>query len=176
MHRKVELVASVTNITNSCIEFLENEIIKSKDDGRVRSAYFTLIDIFLNNTNIDKKWLELFQEAFEIAIVDRTFKNHVKVFIKYLKILNNLKKNEMLLTKSIEMLNIYPKEYIPLDMICRIYTEKFNNTDFPFNVSCVLSNFLIFCLARFVDDDAFCVRRKSLAMMRSKYMPINCLQ
>lgn len=135
MHRKVELVASVTNLTNSCIEFLQNEITNSKDEGRVRSAYLTLIDIFMNNTNIDKKWMELFQEAFEIAIVDRTFKNHIKVFIKYLKILNNLKKYELLLSKAIEMLSIYPDEYIPLDMICRVYTEKFTETDFPFNVS-----------------------------------------
>lgn len=79
--------------------------------------------------------MELFQEAFEIAIVDRTFKNHIKVFIKYLKILNNLKKYELLLSKAIEMLSIYPDEYIPLDMICRVYTEKFTETDFPFNVS-----------------------------------------
>lgn len=135
MHRKVELVASVTNLTNSCIEFLQNEITESKDEGRVRSAYLALIDIFMNNTNIDKKWLELFQEAFEVAIADRTFNNHVKVFIKYLKILNNLKKYELLLAKSIEMLNIYPNEYIPLDMICRIYTEQFTETNFPFNVS-----------------------------------------
>lgn len=90
----------------------------------------------MNNTNIDKKWLELFQEAFEIAIVDRTFNNHIKVFIKYLKILNHLKKYELLLTKAIEMLSIYPDEYIPLDMICRVYTEKFAEKDFPFNVSC----------------------------------------
>lgn len=138
VHRKVELVASVTNLTNSCVEFLQNEITKSKDDARVRSAYLALIDIYMNNSNtiIDKKWLELFREAFEIAIVDRTFNNHVKVFVKYLKILMNLKKEEQLLTKCIEMLGIYPDEYIPLDMICRIYTEKFNEKDFPFNVSC----------------------------------------
>lgn len=135
VHRKVELVASVTNLTNSCIEFLQKEITKSKDEGRVRSAYLSLIDVYMNNTNIDKKWLELFQEAFEIAIVDRTFNNHVKVFIKYLKILNNLKKYELLLTKAIDMLSIYPNEYIPLDMICRIYTEKFDDPEFPFNVS-----------------------------------------
>lgn len=135
VHRKVELIASVTSLTNQCIEFLQNEITESKDEGRVRSAYFTLIDIYMNNTNIDKKWLELFQEAFEIAIVDRTFNNHVKVFIKYLKILNNLKRYELLLSKASEMLSIYPDEYIPLDMICRIYTEKFNETDNPFDVS-----------------------------------------
>lgn len=135
MHRKVELVASVTSLTNSCIEFLQNEITKSKDESRVRSAYLTLIDVYMNNTNIDKKWLELFREAFEIAIVDRTFNNHVKVFIKYLKILNNLKMYELLLTKAIEMLSIYPNEYIPLDMICRIYTEKFDDPEFSFNVS-----------------------------------------
>lgn len=125
----------MANLTNSCIEFLQNEITRSEDKARVRSAYFTLIDVYMNNTNIDKKWLELFQEAFAIAIQDRTFNNHVKVFIKYLKILNNLKKCEMLLTKLIEMLNIYPNEYTPLDMICRIYTEKFTEVDFPFNVS-----------------------------------------
>lgn len=135
MHRKVELVASVTNLTNACIEFLQNEITKSKDEGRVRSAYLTLIDIFMNNTNIDRKWLELFQEAFEVVIVDRTFNNHVKVFIKYLKILNHQKKYDLLLCKSTEMLSIYPDEYIPLDMICRVYTEKYTETDFPFNVS-----------------------------------------
>lgn len=136
VHRKIELVASVTNLTNSCIEFLQKEITKSKDEARVRSAYLTLINIYMNNTNIDKKWLELFQEAFEIAIQDRAFNKHVKVFIKYLKILNNLKKYDLLLTKAIEMHSIYPSEYIPLDMICRIYTEKFNEADFPFNVSC----------------------------------------
>lgn len=134
----MELVASVTSLTNSCVEFLQHEITKSKDEARVRSAYLALIDIYMNNSNttIDKKWRELFQEAFEIAIVDRTFNNHVNVFIKYLKILMNLKKEELLLTKCIEMLGIYPDEYIPLDMICRIYAEKFNETDFPFNVSC----------------------------------------
>lgn len=125
----------MTVLTSPCIELLEKEVRNAKDEERVRSAYVTLIDIYMNNTNIDKKWLELLREAFEIAIVDRTFNNHVNVYIKYLKILNHLKKYDVLLAKAIDLLNFYPNEYIPIDMICRIYTEKFNDPEFPFDVS-----------------------------------------
>lgn len=172
VHRKIELVASVTSLTNSCIEFLKKEITKSKDESRVRSAYFTLIEIFMNNTCIDKKWLELFQEAFELVIDDRTFNNHVKVFIKYLKILNHLKKYEMVLTKSVEMLSIYPNEYFPLDMICRIYSENFAQPEFPFDVSFGSASGCVLLKRRPIWINAY-FHRKLLALALLKNMRIN---
>lgn len=135
VHRKLETCALVTKTTNACIEILHNEITQSTDENRVRSAYNSLLEIYMSNTNIDKSWLELFRETFEIAIAERTTRNHVKVFIKYLKILNHLKRYELLLKRSLEMLSIYPDEYIPLDMICHVYVQMFNQKDFPFNVS-----------------------------------------
>lgn len=135
MHKKLETIALVTKYTNACIEILNKEVSTSNDEDRVKSAYNSLLEIYLQSSGIDKCWLPLFKNVFEIAIADTSTRNHVKKFNKYLKILNNLKENELLLKKSQEMLRIYPREYIPLEFICRVFAETYEQTDFNFSVS-----------------------------------------
>lgn len=135
VHKKLESCALVNKTTNACIDILKAEIDSANEEKRVRSAYKCLLEIYMNNTNIDKSWLELFRETLEIAISDRTMKNHIKVFNKYLKILKQLKQYELLLKRSLEMLSMYPNEYIPLDMICYVYVETYHRPGFCFNVS-----------------------------------------
>lgn len=135
VHRKLGLIAEINKLTNDAIEILENEVKKSEDETRARSAYLTLMQIYMSQAAIDKKWLPLFKETFEVFIGDRTINNHLAKFLKYLKLLNRMKEYELVLKHSLDCLNIYPKEYIPLDMICRIYTETLNQSDFSFDVS-----------------------------------------
>lgn len=89
----------------------------------------------MQGREVDKKWLELFKETFEIAIADRSAREHSKKFTKYLKILNHLKRWPLLLKRCDEMLNLYPKEYNPLELICRVYAETFEDNDFNFEVN-----------------------------------------
>lgn len=92
----------------------------------------------MNNTNIDREWLQLFEETFEIFIGDRTIPQHSFKFLKYLKILKKLNKNELLIKKAQEMLSIYPKEYIPLELLCKIYVDHFDEIDSSFDVRFLL--------------------------------------
>lgn len=136
MHKKLQVCALVVKTTSACIEILQNEVTSSNDQKRVRSAYKTLVDIYMFDTAKDKLWLPLFRESFEFMISDRTINDHSKLYIKYLKILKKLKDyDDVLLKSSIEMLGMYPKEYIPLDMICWVYVQKYKQNDDTFKVS-----------------------------------------
>lgn len=135
MHRKLQVCALVTKTTNPCIKILQNEVNSAADQKRVRSAYKTLVEIFMGDMCKDKSWLSLFREAFEFIITDRTINDHCQLYIKYLKILKKLKEYDVLLQNSIEMLSMYPKEYIPLDMICWVYVQKYKQNDHTFKVS-----------------------------------------
>lgn len=134
VHRKLEFCAAIVTLINKCISILANEIKNAKDNGRVRSAYETLLQIYMNNTNIDREWLPLFEETFEIFIGDRTITQHTLKFIKYLKILKKQNKDELLVKRAQEMLSIYPKEYIPLELLCKVYIDNFSETDSSFDV------------------------------------------
>lgn len=135
VHRKLEDCALVTKLTNNCIEILQNEITNANDENRVRSAYESLLEIYMQAKETDKKWLELFKETFEIALADRGGRDHVKKFNKYLKILNHLKRWPLLLKRCDEMINLYRKEYVPLELICRVYAETFEDNEFTFEVN-----------------------------------------
>lgn len=135
VHKKLQVCALVVKTTSACIKILQNEVTSSNDQKRVRSAYKTLTDIYMFDTAKDKSWLPLFRESFEFVISDRTINDHCKLYIKYLKILKKLKDYDVLLKKSIEMLEMYPKEYIPLDMICWVYVQKYKQNDDTFRVS-----------------------------------------
>lgn len=135
VHAKLQVCALVTKTTNACIAILQNEVNSATDQKRVRSAYKTLVEIYMGDTCKDKSWLTLFRESFEFIIADRTIKDHCKFYIKYVKILKKLKEYDDLLKSSIEMLSMYPKEYIPLDMICWVYVKKCKQNDKTFNVS-----------------------------------------
>lgn len=130
----MELCATMVKLINACISILANEIRNSSDNDRVRSAYETLLNIYMNNTNIDREWLPIFQETFEIFIGDRTIPQHTHKFIKYVKILKKLGKDELLVKRAQEMLAIYPKEYIPLELLCKIYVDRFNEADSTLDV------------------------------------------
>lgn len=125
VHKQLEVCALVTKVTNTCIEILDNEVNASNDPAQIQSAYKSLVEIYMTCLNIDKTWLQLFRKAFESVIQDQSIRDHSKVYIKYLKILKNLKQYEVLLDHSIHMLEFYPNEYIPLDMICWIYVSKY---------------------------------------------------
>lgn len=115
-------------MTNTCIEILDNDIKNSSsgdDEAHIQSAYKSLIEIYMTCSNIEKNWLPLFQKAFESVIKDQSIRDHSKVYIKYLKILKNLKDYAALLDNSIHMLEFYPNEFIPLDMICWIYVSLY---------------------------------------------------
>lgn len=134
VHKKLQVCALVVKTTSACVEILQNEVNSSNDQNRVRSAYKTLVDIYMFDTAKDKLWLPLFRESFEFVISDRTINEHCKLYIKYLKILKKLKDYDVLLKSSIEMLGMYPKEYIPLDMICWVYVQKYKQNDETFKV------------------------------------------
>lgn len=123
------MCALVTKLTATCIEILDNDINSSSDQAQIQSAYKSLVEIYMTCLNIEKNWLPLFRKAFESVIEDQSIRDHTKVYIKYLKILKNLKEYEVLLKKSIHMLEFYPNEYIPLDMICWIYVNKYGQND-----------------------------------------------
>lgn len=106
----------------------------SKDDKRVMSAYQSLVQIYMEPMNLDRMWLQLFREAFESIISDRTIHEHAKVYTKYLKILKHQKDFDALLAQSIAMLSLYPDEYVPLDMMCWLYVERLKETDAPYEV------------------------------------------
>lgn len=125
----MRLCALVVKISNACISILEEEVTKSNDKNRVFSAYQSLVHIYMEAMNVDKSWLQLFRESFESIINDRTIHEHAKVFTKYLRILKYLRDSKALLARSIEMLSLYPAEYVPLDMICWLYVERFKGID-----------------------------------------------
>lgn len=135
VHEKLQVCALASKTTNACIEILQNDVNTSNDQKRVRSAYKALVNIYMGDMCKDNVWLPLFRESFEFIITDRTIKDHCKYYIKYLKILKKLKDYDALLRSSIEMLHLYRKEYIPLDMICWIYVQKYKQNDQSFNVS-----------------------------------------
>lgn len=125
----MRLCALVVKISNQCIAILDDEVTESNDKNRVFSAYQSLVHIYMESSNVDKSWLQLFRESFEAIINDRTVHEHAKVFTKYLRILKYLRDSEALLAQSIEMLSLYPTEYVPLDMICWLYVERFKGVD-----------------------------------------------
>lgn len=130
----------MTKTTIVCIEILQNDVNSTEDGERVRSAYKSLVEIYMSCMNIDRNWLPLFRKAFESVLDDQTIRDHCKVYIKYLKILRNLNEYEMLMKSSVQMLEIYPTEYIPLDMICWIYVNDYHKKESSFEVSCVKWN------------------------------------
>lgn len=129
MHKQLEQCALVTKLTVICIEILENEVNTSNDDAQIQSAYKSLVEIYMTCSNIERNWLALFRKAFESLINDQSIRDHCKVYNKYLKILKNLKDHAALLDQSIKMLELYPTEYIPLEMVCWIYVNKFDQND-----------------------------------------------
>lgn len=138
VHKQLEECALVTKTTVACIEILQNEVNNmANDEARIRSAYKSLVEIYMNCMNIDKIWLPLFRKAFETVVNDPTIRDHCKVYIKYLKILKHLKDYEALVKSTIQMLEIYPNEFIPLEMICWVYVNKQNDIQFSFEVSFV---------------------------------------
>lgn len=136
MHKQLETCALANKTTVACIEILQDEANnKANDADRTRSAYKSLVEIYMTCMNIDRNWLELFRKAFESVVTDQTIRDHCKVYNKYLKILRNLKDYETLLKSTIRMLEIYPREFLPLDMVCWVYVNKYYDTDFRFEVS-----------------------------------------
>lgn len=89
----------------------------------------------MNCMNISKTWLPLSRQAFEAIVDDQQIQNHCKIYVKYLKILRNLEDYDALLKSALQMLEIYPNEYIPLDMVCMTYVNKYHHKDFDFQVS-----------------------------------------
>lgn len=132
VYKQLETTALVTKTTVTCIEILQNDVNSSSDEQRIQSAYKSLVEIYMTCMNIDRTWLPLFRKAFESVVDDQSIRDHNKVYIKYLKILRNLNEFDVLLKSAVKMLDIYPTEYIPLDMICLVYVDKYyeNNSDF----------------------------------------------
>lgn len=138
MHKQLEECALVAKTTVACIEILQNEVNNTaNDEARIRSAHKSLVEIYMNCVNIEKTWLPLFRKAFETVVSDQTIRDHCKIYIKYLKILRNLKDYEALVKSTVQMLEIYPNEFIPLEMICWVYVNKRDDKHFPFEVSFV---------------------------------------
>lgn len=133
----------MTKTILQCIEILQNEVNPKHDEKRIQSAYKSLVEIYMTCLNIERKWLPLFRKAFEFVISDSNIRDHCKIYIKYLKILKNLDENEMLLKSSTEMLESYPNEYIPMDMVCLVYVKNYNNPSFDFQVSGKFRNILL---------------------------------
>lgn len=134
VHAQLKVCALVTKLTAICIDILNNEVNASKDEAQIQSAYKSLVEIYMTCLNIEKNWLPLFRKAFESVIEDQSIRDHSKIYIKYLKILKNLREYEVLLNESIRMLEFYPNEYIPLDMVCWIYVNKYGENDICFEV------------------------------------------
>lgn len=134
IHKKLRLCALSVRTTNACIAILQTEVAESNNDKRVLSAYQSLVHIYMDLMNVDKMWLQLFRESFEFVISDRTIREHAKTFSKYLKILKFLKDSDALLASSIDMLALYPDEYVPLDMMCWLYVERFKDPDASYEV------------------------------------------
>lgn len=134
VHRKLQLCALSNKTSSACIAILQSEVTESKDDKRVLSAYQSLVHIYMEIMNVDRTWLQLFRESFEFVISDRTIHDHAKTYSKYLKILKYLKDSDALLAESIKMLALYPDEYVPLDMMCWLYVERFKETDASYEV------------------------------------------
>lgn len=134
VHKLLETCALVTKTSIVCIEILQDEVM-AQDELRVQSAYKSLVKIYMTCCNIERTWLTLFRKAFESVVSDKSFHDHCKVYIKYLKILRHLKEYETLLKCSVQMLELYPTEYIPLDMICWVYVNKYYEKDLNFDVS-----------------------------------------
>lgn len=152
MHKHLEISALVTKTTAACVEILQNET-KTEDAARIQSAYKSLVEIYMTCTNIERATWPLFRDAFESVIDDQSIRDHCKVYVKYLKILRNLKDNEALLKNSIKMLELYPNEYIPLEMICWVYVNNYEqnvlNIEVSFCNSCFKMDLIIsFCLFR----------------------------
>lgn len=136
MHKQLETCALANKTTVACIEILQDEANnEANDEERSRSAYKSLVEIYMTCMNVDRNWLELFRKAFESVVNDQTIRDHCKIYNKYLKILRNLKDYETLLKSSIQMIEIYPREFIPLEMVCWVYVNRYNDKDFRFKVS-----------------------------------------
>lgn len=135
VHKQLETCALVTKTTVACIEILQSEIEPSHDEKRIQSAFKSLVEIFMTCINIERTWLPLFRQAFESVVCDPSIRDHCKIYIKYLKILKNLKEFEALLKSAIQMLESYPDEYIPLDMVCMVYVKQFEGIAVDFSVS-----------------------------------------
>lgn len=134
IHKELETCALVVKTRIECIEILKEEV-NTNDEQRVYSAYKSLVEIYMNGTNIDRSWWAFFRQAFETVVGDSGIRNHNQVFIKYLKLLRNLKEFEPLLNSSIRMLELYPTEYIPMDMICWVNINKYQSQDLSVKVS-----------------------------------------
>lgn len=142
MYKQLETCALVNKQTVSCIEILQDDVNTSKDPERVQSAYKSLVEIYMTCMNIERNWLPLFRKAFESVVGDQNIRDHVKVYIKYLKILRNLNDYEALLKSSIHMLELYPEEYMPMDMVCWVYVNKYFDNEFKFQVRILQRIFL----------------------------------
>lgn len=126
----------ITKNLNACLEILQDEVDSTKNDAeRIQSAYKSLVEIYMICMNIDRTWQPLFRKAIESIINDHTIRDHCKVYIKYLKILRNLNDYEALLKSTVQMLDIYPNEFIPLEMVCWVYVNTYHQKKFPFAVS-----------------------------------------
>lgn len=132
LYKRLENAALVTKNANACVEILQKDSL-SEDEERVKSAYQSLVEIYLQST-IDRRWFELFEKAFADVLTDQSVRSHCKKFNKYLRILAQLQKSDLLLVKCVEMLQLYPSETIPLESICRIYSEKCDDPDFDYEV------------------------------------------
>lgn len=138
VHKQLETCALVTKTTVQCIEILQSEVNSAHDEQRIKSAYKSLVEIYMTCTNIERTWLPLFRLAFESVVGDSSIRDHCRIYVKYLKILRNLKEYKMLLKSAVQMLDVYPKEYIPLDLVCFVYVKNYSQNDFDFNVSKVV--------------------------------------
>lgn len=134
VHNQLETCALSPKTLTACIEILQNEV-NSGDEDRIESAYRSLAEIYMNCTNIDRCWFPLFRKALKCAVDDVDTRDHCKTYIKYLKILKHLKDYEALLRNTVSMLDIYPKEFIPLEMVCWVFVNRYEDKDFCFDVS-----------------------------------------
>lgn len=133
VYQKLETAAMVTKNQNVCIELIVADIAKNNDDKRIDLAYKTLLKIFLESSQVAERWYEEYCKALEYALKDSSTPNYIKIFRKYLKLLYTQKKFNVALTKCIELLSFHANEEIPLEIICKIYADTFEDVDFDFD-------------------------------------------
>lgn len=134
VHKLLETCALAQKTIVACIEILQNEVNSASDAERVKSANDSLVQIYMTCQNIDRSWSPLFRKALESVIHDQNIRDHCKVYIKYLKLLRNMKDYALLLKCSVQMLDIYPNEFIPRDMICCVYVKNYYEKSQNFEV------------------------------------------
>lgn len=133
VYKKLETAALITKNEKICIEILANELKVSTEETRNRLAYASLLVIFLQSSQIDNVWTDLFSKTLEHSVADKMAPNHTQIYRRYLKVLYQQKRYELLLEKCLELLESNPKAPCPLELLCKVYADTFEQPDFVFN-------------------------------------------